>query len=314
MPVSYRDRTIWHAATPADTMPRSDWWVAFHEPDLDRLQGELLARNFTLASAAATYDQARANAAAARSGLFPQVNAGAEISYNRQSEHRPLRSPNQPTYYGANTVGAAVGYEVDLWDQIHNQVVAGKVSAQASAADLAFIRLSLQAELANDYLLLRGLDAQEKLLDNTVTAYRHALDVVQNRFRGLIASGVDVSRAQTELEFGARPARRHPRAARAGGACDRDPGQRSRARLLAAARPVGDPHAAAAAGHSLGAAAAPPRHRRRRASGGRGQCRHRRRARGLLSEHLAQRARRLPVDGAEHASTCRTASGRSAPA
>ncbi|MBN9509305.1 MAG: efflux transporter outer membrane subunit [Alphaproteobacteria bacterium] len=200
VPVSYRDRTIWHTATPADTMPRSDWWAAFNQAELDRLEGELVARNFTLASAAATYDQARANAAAARSGLFPQINAGGVLSYNRQSLHRPLRSPDQPTFYGANTVGAAVGYEVDLWDQIHNQVVAGKAAAQASAADLAFIRLSLQAELANDYLLLRGLDAQAKLLENTVTAYRHALDVVQNRFRGLIASGVDVSRAQTELE------------------------------------------------------------------------------------------------------------------
>jgi NodT family efflux transporter outer membrane factor (OMF) lipoprotein len=200
VPVSYRDRTIWKTATPADTMPRSDWWVPFGEPELDRLEGELAARNFTLAAAAAIYDQARANAAAARAGLFPQVNALGELSYNRQSEHRPLRGANLPTFYGANALGGTIGYETDLWDQIHNQVVAGKAAAQASAADLAFIRLSLQAELANDYLLLRGLDAQEKLLEDTVTAYRQALDVVENRFKGLIASGVDVSRAQTELE------------------------------------------------------------------------------------------------------------------
>ena len=200
VPASYRDLAVWHEATPADTSPRADWWKDFNDPVLDQLEQRLNAENVTLAAAEATFAQARASAAEVESGLFPQLNVGGALSANRESAKRPLRGRNLPAYFGANTLSAQFGYEVDFWDQIHNQVVAGTAAAQAGAADLAFARLSLQAELANDYMLLRGLDAQEDLLQHTVAAYTRALDVVQNRYTGKIASGVDLSRAQNQLE------------------------------------------------------------------------------------------------------------------
>lgn len=189
----------WQSAQPADAAPRGPWWEAYRDPELNRLEAQVDVANQTLAATVAVYDQARAFAQEAEAGLYPTVGVGGTITTNKQSTRRPLRSANQPNYYGANTIGAQANYEVDVWGRVRDFVAAGKASAQASAADLELLRLSLHAELANDYVTLRGLDEQIRLLNDTVTAYRRALTLVQNRFRGDIASGVDVAQAETQL-------------------------------------------------------------------------------------------------------------------
>jgi NodT family efflux transporter outer membrane factor (OMF) lipoprotein len=189
----------WQPAQPSDAAPRGPWWEAYRDPELNRLEAQVDVANQTLAATVAVYDQARAFAQEAEAGLYPTVGVGGTITTNKQSTRRPLRSANQPNYYGANTIGAQANYEVDVWGRVRDFVAAGKASAQASAADLELLRLSLHAELANNYVTLRGLDEQIRLLNDTVTAYRRALTLVQNRFRGDIASGVDVAQAETQL-------------------------------------------------------------------------------------------------------------------
>ena len=201
VPVSYHDTEIWHSAAPADTLLPSDWWKGFNDPVLNKLEDQLNGQNFTLAAAVATYQQERANAAEAQAGLFPWLIGVGGLSRTSFPQDNKLKAHGLPTnFLQENTLSGGLSYEVDFWDQIHNQVVAGEATAQASAADLAFIRLSLQAELANDYLLLRDLDALQDLLQHTVVAYGQALEVAQNRFSGMISSGMDVARAQTQLE------------------------------------------------------------------------------------------------------------------
>ncbi len=200
-PAAYKgDTSVWQPAKPADDQPRGDWWRAYNDAILDDLVTRLDKANAELAVALAHFEEATAYAAQARAGYYPTLSAGAYSMRDKQSATRPLRSSTQPTYYSDNLVGLMASYEVDVWGRVRNQVAAGEAGEQAAAAELESIHLSLRAELVNDYLALRMLDAQAKLMQDEIDDYGKALQLTQNRFQGGIDSRLDVSRAQAQLE------------------------------------------------------------------------------------------------------------------
>ena len=213
-PETFKEAGPWQAASPSDQLDRGDWWRGYDDAILADLEAKVDQANPDLAAATERYALAQGFLGEATSGLFPRIDAAVGATHNRQSDHRPLRSASQPDEYKDNLLGAALGYELDLWGRVRNLVAASRANAQASAADLASVRLSLHAELANSYISLRGLDAQLKLLDDTVDAYSQALKLTENRLEGGISSGLDVSRAQTQLD-NARALRTDVRAQRA---------------------------------------------------------------------------------------------------
>jgi NodT family efflux transporter outer membrane factor (OMF) lipoprotein len=198
-PVSYKESGAFAPAHPLDGLVRGAWWKVFNDPELDALEAQLDTANPTLAASFAALTQARAIAAEARSGLFPTLALGGHINTDRQSNRRPTRGLGQPNQYLDNAIDAQAHYEVDLWDRVANAIKAGRDAAQASAADLETVRLSLHVELAADYVDLRGLDAQARVLAHATDAYTQAVQLTQNRFAGKIASGLDVSRAENQL-------------------------------------------------------------------------------------------------------------------
>lgn len=199
MPAAYKETGPWTAAVPADTAPRGDWWMLYGDATLDRLETQLAKDNPTLAAAVGRTDEANAYLAEARSGLFPHIGIDTSITDNRQSNNRPLRGRDQPNTYPADTVGGEVGYELDLWGRVRNEVAAGRAEATASADDLAAVRLSLEAQLASSYIALRGEDRQLRLLSATVDAFAKADAMTRRRFQGGIASGIDTGRSGAEL-------------------------------------------------------------------------------------------------------------------
>jgi len=190
----------WVAAQPADTAHRGTWWTVFHDRTLDRLEAGLTASNQNLKAAAAQFLQARALVRAARSAYLPQIVAGASITPGAESGTKPLRSPLAARSYTDYLVGGDVAYEPDVWGRIGRTVQASRAEAQASAADLEVVRLSLHAECAIDYFALRGLDARKQLLNESVAADERALALTRDRHAGGLASGADVAQAETQLE------------------------------------------------------------------------------------------------------------------
>jgi NodT family efflux transporter outer membrane factor (OMF) lipoprotein len=179
---------------------RRDWWTVYGDARLDGLEADLAKANSSLASAVARYDQSRALAAEAGAALIPEVDAVGSVQANRQSKNKPLRTGGAgPNQYDNNQLGVAVNYELDLWGRIRNTIAASTDQAQASAADLRGVELSLEAQLADDYMALRGADAQLRLLNDTVTAYGRAYDLTRTRHQGGAASGLDEGRAETQL-------------------------------------------------------------------------------------------------------------------
>jgi NodT family efflux transporter outer membrane factor (OMF) lipoprotein len=196
---SYKEIGPWTQAEPADRLPRDSWWALYGNTELDDLEKRLIAGNPSLAAAFANYAQARALADQARAGLFPTLGLNASAQRNRESVNAPLRGPTTPTYFNSNTLGGSVSYELDLWGQIRNEVATGEANAAASAADLENARLSLIAQLAQDYIQLRSLDRNSAILDETVKAYARALSLTEQRHDAGIAPGLDVAQAQTQL-------------------------------------------------------------------------------------------------------------------
>jgi NodT family efflux transporter outer membrane factor (OMF) lipoprotein len=196
---AYKEGGNWTQAQPADRLPRDSWWTLYGSPELDSLQTQLIAGNPTLAAAFANYAQARAVSDQARAGLFPTLGLNAGVQRARESVNAPLISSAVPRYFDTNVLGGSVSYELDLWGQIRNEVKAGEANAAAAAADLENARLSLIAQLVNDYIQLRSLDRSSKILDDTVVAYSRALVLTEQRHGAGIAPGLDVSQAQTQL-------------------------------------------------------------------------------------------------------------------
>ncbi len=188
----------WQPATPSDGMLRGKWWEIYQDPQLNSLEDRIAGNNQSLRQALETYLAARDQVSAVHANLFPTLSGNLSASRNRVSAHRPMAGAT--TTYNDLVIGGQASWEPDFWGRIRRTVEAARENAQASAADMANIELSLHAEMASDYFELRGLDAQAKLLTATVTDLQSQLDLTQRRLAGGVATEADVAQARTQLE------------------------------------------------------------------------------------------------------------------
>jgi len=188
----------WTPAQPADAKDRGAWWQVYNDAELDDLEQRCAKANQDIAAALHAYEQAHALVREDRASLFPTVSVGADASRSRVSANAPLRSG--AASYWDFLIPVDISWEPDLWGGIRRQIESTTAAAQASAADLANTRLSLQGILAVTYLQLRGLDLQAQLLRSTMDAYTQAAQLTQTRFVGGLATQSDVAQAQAQLE------------------------------------------------------------------------------------------------------------------
>jgi NodT family efflux transporter outer membrane factor (OMF) lipoprotein len=201
-PESFKETDQWKTANPMADALRGNWWELFGDPQLNALEAQVTIENLDLKAAEARFREARTMVRYNRAALFPSISAAPNISTLRDS-------PNAPYFpVGSRGIGSAgqyllpfdVSYEVDLWGRIRRTVAAAGQEAQASAADLQTLSLSLHADLAVNYFELRSADAQIRLLADTVRAYTDMTQLTTDLFRGGAAPESDVVQAQTQLD------------------------------------------------------------------------------------------------------------------
>jgi NodT family efflux transporter outer membrane factor (OMF) lipoprotein len=200
-PPAYKEVGDWKPAQPNDLNLGGEWWKIFQDPQLDALELQVNVSNQNLKAAEAQFRQARAALRYNRADYYPTVSAGLSATRTRVSAHRPPPSSIfDGITYNDFTLPFDVSYQADVWGRVRKNVESYREQAQASAADLATVNLSMHADLAIDYFQARSLDAQEQLLNSTVKQYEQALELNQSRFEGGIASDVDVEQARTQLQ------------------------------------------------------------------------------------------------------------------
>ena len=199
VPAGYKEAGEWKVAQPQDGAGGGQWWEMFGDPELNALMEQVEISNQNVLAAEAQFRRAQAIVAASRAAYFPTVTANASIT----------RSRSPIGVIGGTTAGRTItnrsasldaGWELDLWGRLRRTAESSEASAQASAADLAGARLSSQAALASNYFLLRTIDAQKRILDETVAAFQKSLDLTKNRYDAGVAAKVDVVQAETQLK------------------------------------------------------------------------------------------------------------------
>jgi multidrug efflux system outer membrane protein len=191
----------WTSAAPAADLPRGQWWKVFNDEDLNHLESMAATNNQTIVANLAALEQARALVRVARADFYPQISVDPSYSRQRTSFNavREGQPANAAYTYGLFAVPLELGWEVDLWGRVRRQTEAARARMNAASDDVEAARLIIEAEIASDYCTLRALDAEVKLLVDTVETYSRSLNLTRNRRQGGIASDLDVSQAETQL-------------------------------------------------------------------------------------------------------------------
>jgi NodT family efflux transporter outer membrane factor (OMF) lipoprotein len=198
-PPAYKEMGNWKTAQPSDQNLGGNWWEIFQDPQLNALEQQVNVSNQNLKAAVAQYQESRAALRYARADYYPTITASPTATREKFSSTSALTSLRGVTVNDF-TIPLGLSYQVNAWGRVSRNVELYRAEAQASAADLAVVNLTMHADLAVDYFAARSLDAEEKILRDTVAQYEQALQLNEDRYQGGVASEVDVEQARTILE------------------------------------------------------------------------------------------------------------------
>jgi multidrug efflux system outer membrane protein len=201
-PSHFKESSVWKYARPADHQPRGSWWTIFGDSTLNRLENQAAESNPDLRGAMLRVEQARNVARGATGGLMPTLSFDPSAIRTGDSANVRRSSNSTTSFIGTRntfTLPLDASYEIDFWGKVRRNIEATRADAEAAAALGETARLSLQADVAQNYFGLRSVQAEIELLEGSVTLREKALSLVRNRFEGGATSELDVSRAETEL-------------------------------------------------------------------------------------------------------------------
>jgi NodT family efflux transporter outer membrane factor (OMF) lipoprotein len=198
---AFKEAAGWTPSHPIDALDKGAWWSVFNDPVLNALEQRVAISNQTVKQYEASYREAHAVVAAARSTFFPTLSAVGSATRAKGSANATSSEPTSTssTAYSQFTAALEATWAPDLWGKIRRTVESDKALAQASAADVANARLSAQASLAQDYFDLRVLDEETRLYGDSVAAYQKLVKLTQDQVREGTQPQSAVLTAQTEL-------------------------------------------------------------------------------------------------------------------
>ncbi len=192
-------------AAPSAPSP-AQWWKTFNDPELDSLIQRAVRTNLGLQLAEARIREARARRVIAAASLWPSVNATGSYTRLWQDEDLfgPLSAGGQPVLLGAQPenvfqAGFDASWELDLFGGTRRSVEGAQADLEASFYDRGDVLLSLLAEVARSYVELRGFQQQLDVARNNLLAQQDILDLVRARYRGGLATDLDVARAEAQV-------------------------------------------------------------------------------------------------------------------
>jgi outer membrane protein TolC len=202
VPASYKEVDGWRVAEPQDAALRGAWWEMFNEPELNALVEQVDINNQNIAGAEARYRQARALVQEARAAFYPTVTIGLGVTRAVRSQNLTGGSGggSSKSPFSTYTLPIDVSWEIDVWGRIRRSVESARANAQASSGDLESARLSARSELAQDFFLLRSLDGQKQVLDDSAAVFEKSVELTTNRYNAGVASRGDVLQAVAQLK------------------------------------------------------------------------------------------------------------------
>lgn len=179
--------------------PALDWWRRWHDPQLDTLVQHAMTGNPSLRVAQARLDAANAQALVAGAATLPQLNASGGFGRQRYPRYATPSPPGGYTVW-SNSVGASLSYDLDAWGKNRAAVVGALDAVQATAADARSVQLALETAVVRSYIQLSLQFALHDVYQTIMQQQQTALDVVARRVHAGLASQLESSQAQTQLE------------------------------------------------------------------------------------------------------------------
>jgi multidrug efflux system outer membrane protein len=178
------------------------WWQVFHDETLQNLIRTALTNNYDLRIAITRVEQARAMAAQARAGFFPQINYAATAARGKN-----VGGGNTPSPTGTigNVFAADVNasWEIDLWGRIRRLNESARAQFLASEEARRDVMISLIAQVAQNYFQLLALDQQLAIARQSTNSFGQSLKIFNQRLQGGVASILETSSAEALMDASA---------------------------------------------------------------------------------------------------------------
>lgn len=196
VPLGFEVPADWSGpATPAvaDDAARvalQDWWLRFDDPLLTRLINQTLQANTSVRGAQAALQQARALRDVAGASLWPALGSSASAGRNRNGD-----STNN-----SFKLGLDASWELDIFGGNRAAASAAEATAQASAASLADVQVSLAAEVALDYITLRSAQERLAIAQANLSSQQETLQLTEWRLQAGLVTSLEAAQARASAE------------------------------------------------------------------------------------------------------------------